>query len=141
MKPAIERDPQTFAIIGAAMEIHRQLGHGFLEAVYQDAAAIEFPTQEIPFEREVLLPIKYKGTILPSRYKADFICFSEIVVEFKALARLSSIEESQVLNYLKATGFKRGLLLNFGASSLQYKRLVWGYDGPYLPSEKSAKSV
>jgi GxxExxY protein len=141
MKPIIERDPQTFAIIGAAMEIHRQLGPGFLEPVYQDAAAIEFPAQQIPFEREVLLPIKYKSTILPSRYKADFTCFSEIVVEFKALTRLSSIEESQVLNYLKATGFKRGLLLNFGAASLQYKRLVWGYDGLYSPKEKSAQSV
>jgi GxxExxY protein len=138
MKPIIERDPQTYAIIGAAMEIHRQLGHGFLEPVYQDAAVIEFPLQQIPFEREVTLPIKYKNIILPSRYRADFVCFSDIIVEFKALARLSSVEEAQVLNYLKATGFRRGLLLNFGASSLQYKRLVWGYEGPYLTKEESA---
>ncbi|MBN1454065.1 MAG: GxxExxY protein [Anaerolineales bacterium] len=128
MKPADERDPQTYAIIGAAMEIHRQLGHGFLEAVYQDAAVIEFPLWKIPFEKEVSLPIRYKDVLLPSHYRADFICFSEIIVEFKALSRLSSVEEAQLLNYLKATGLKRGLLINFGAPSLQYKRMVWGYE-------------
>lgn len=128
MKATEERDPQTYAIIGAAMEIHRQLGHGFLEAVYQDAAVIEFPLRKIPFEKEVSLPIRYKDTLLPSHYRADFICFSEIIVEFKALSRLSTVEEAQLLNYLKATGLKRGLLINFGASSLQYKRLVWGYE-------------
>ena len=127
MKAAEERDPQTYAIIGAAMEIHRQLGHGFLEAVYQDAAVIEFPLRKIPFEKEVALPIRYKDVLLPSNYRADFICFSEIIVEFKALSRLSSVEEAQLLNYLKATGLKRGLLINFGAPSLQYKRMVWGY--------------
>jgi len=127
MKAAEERDPQTYAIIGAAMEIHRQLGHGFLEAVYQDAAVIEFPIRKIPFEKEVSLPIRYKDILLPSHYRADFICFSEIIVEFKALSRLSNVEEAQLLNYLQATGLKRGLLINFGASSLQYKRLVWGY--------------
>jgi GxxExxY protein len=119
------------------MEIHRQLGHGFLEAVYQDVAVIEFPLQNIPFEREVALPIKYRDILLPTCYRADFICFSEIIVEFKALSQLSSIEESQVLNYLKATGFRRGLLINFGASSLQYKRLVWGYDVIPSPKQKS----
>ena len=128
MKATEERDPQTYTIIGAAMEIHRQLGHGFLEAVYQDAAVIEFPLRNIPFEKEVSLPVRYKDNLLPSHYRADFICFSEIIVEFKALSRLSNVEEAQLLNYLKATGLKRGLLINFGASSLQYKRLVWGYE-------------
>jgi len=128
MKPVEERDPQTYAIIGAAMEIHNQLGHGFLEAVYHDAAVIEFSLRNIPFEKEVTLPIRYKGILLPTHYRADFVCFAEIIVEFKALSRLSSIEEAQLLNYLKATGMKRGLLINFGASSLQYKRLVWGYE-------------
>jgi GxxExxY protein len=128
MKLNDERDPQTYAIIGAAMEIHRQLGHGFLEAVYQDAAVIEFPLKQLPFEKEVLLPIKYKNILLPTHYRADFVCFSEIIVEFKALSRLSNVEEAQLLNYLKATGLKRGLLINFGTSSLQYKRLVWGYE-------------
>ena len=138
MKLPDQRDPQTFAIIGAAMEIHRQLGHGFLEAVYQEAAVVEFPLKSIPFEREVSLPIKYKDVTLPTHYRADFVCFSEVIVEFKALSRLSSIEEAQLLNYLKATGLKRGLLINFGVSSLQYKRLVWGYEQEI---KKSAPSV
>jgi len=134
MKIVEERDPQTYAIIGAAMEIHRQLGHGFLEPVYQEAAVIEFPLRQIPFEREVSLPIRYRNILLSTHYRADFICFSEIIVEFKALSRLSSIEEAQLLNYLKATGLKRGLLINFGTSSLQYKRLVWGYEEPVKKS-------
>ena len=138
MKSIEERDPQTYAIIGAAMEIHRQLGHGFLEAVYQHAAIIEFPLREITFEREVALPIKYKNILLPIQYRADFVCFSEIIVEFKALSKLSSVEEAQLLNYLKATGMQRGLLINFGASSLQCKRLVWGYSGPTKKSALSA---
>ena len=134
MKIVDERDPQTYAIIGAAMEIHRQLGHGFLEAVYQEAAVIEFPLRQIPFEREVSLPIRYKNILLSMHYRADFVCYSEIIVEFKALSRLSNVEEAQLLNYLKATGLKRGLLINFGASSLQYKRLVWGYEEPVKKS-------
>ena len=136
MKAVNKRDPQTYAIIGAAMEIHRRLGHGFLEAVYQEAAVLEFPRQNIPFQREVVLPVRYRDTILSTSYRADFICFSDIIVEFKALSRLTTIEEAQVFNYLKATGYRRGLLINFGASSLEYKRLVWGYD-----NQKSAKSV
>ena len=130
MKPVDNRDPQTYAIIGAVMEIHRQLGHGFLEAVYQEAAVIEFQAKNIPFQREVSLPIQYRDVTLPTHYRADFVCYSEIIVEFKALSRLSSVEESQVLNYLKATDLKRGLLINFGTPSLQYKRLVWGYENP-----------
>lgn len=138
IKSTDSRDPQTYAIIGAAMEIHNQLGHGFLEAVYQDAAVIEFPLQNIPFEREVVLPIKYKNTVLPTRYRADFVCFSDIIVEFKAISQLTSVEEAQTLNYLKATGFRRALLINFGAPSLQYKRLVWGHKSSPLLKEKSA---
>lgn len=138
MRIVDERDSQTYAIIGAAMEIHRQLGHGFLEAVYQEAAVVEFPLKQILFEREVNLPVKYKSIALPVYYRADFVCFSEIIVEFKALSRISTIEEAQLLNYLKATGLKRGLLINFGSSSLQYKRLVWGYDQPIKKSIQSA---
>ena len=141
MKIVDERDPQTYAIIGAAMEIHRQLGHGFLEAVYQEAAVIEFSLKQVPFQREVALPINYKNILLPIHYRADFVCFSEIIVEFKALSRLSGVEEAQLLNYLKATGLKRGLLINFGASSLQYKRLVWGHEEPIKKSAQSALSA
>ena len=122
-----QRDPQTYAIIGAAMEIHRTLGHGFLEAVYQEAAVIEFPLRQIPFEREVLFEIHYKGTLLNTHYRADFVCFDSIIVEFKAQSQLTSADEAQLLNYLKATGYPRGLLINFGASSLEYKRMVFGY--------------
>lgn len=117
-------DPQTFAIIGAAMEVHRELGHGFLEAVYQEALAREFLARKIPFDREYGLPVFYKGSSLETGYRADFICYGEVVVEIKAIQMLSGIEEAQLLNYLKASGFKRGLLLNFGAPSLQKKRMV-----------------
>lgn len=118
------KDSETFAIIGAAMEVHRELGHGFLEAVYQEALAREFAARNIPFEREKNLAIVYKGKPLEVGYRADFVCFGEVVVELKAMQALSGTEESQLLNYLKASGFKRGLLLNFGGSSLQQKRMV-----------------
>jgi len=118
------RDSETFAIIGAAMEVHRQLGSGFLEAVYQSALAIELRGRNIPFEREVEVPIWYKGHLLPCGYRADFICFGGIIVELKAIKQLTSIEHAQVMNYLRATQHKRALLLNFGAASLQQKRFV-----------------
>ena len=122
-----KRDPQTYAIIGSAMEVHSQLGHGFLEAVYQEALAVESASRDMPFEREVLLVVNYKQTPLACRYKADFIFFGEVLVETKALARLTSIEEAQVLNYLKASGLTRALLINFGAPRLEYKRFVFNH--------------
>lgn len=125
----VQKDPQTYAIIGAAMEVHNQLGCGFLEAVYQEAMEVELNARGIPVEREVNLPISYKGTRLSCSYRADFICFNEIVVEIKALSRLTTVETSQVLNYLKATNFLRGLLLNFGEPKLQYERLVRNWQG------------
>jgi GxxExxY protein len=106
------------------MEVHGQLGHGFLEAVYQDALATELAAREIAFERELEIPILYKGARLASSYRADFVCSGSIIVELKALGAITGAEESQVINYLKATGIKRGLLLNFGTRSLQYKRFV-----------------
>jgi GxxExxY protein len=121
----VEKDPRTYAIIGAAMEVHREFKHGFLEAVYQDALEIEFGLRDIPYQREVELPISYKGRRLRATYRADFICYESVVVELKALSRLSGVEESQLLNYLKATGLEIGLLLNFGAPSLDYKRFIF----------------
>jgi len=100
------------------------LGPGFLEAVYQEALEIEFKNQDIPFSREKELPLQYKGIKLKKSYYADFIVYEKIILELKALDALSSVHESQVLNYLKATGFKLGLLVNFGQPKLQYKRLV-----------------
>src|SRR5436190_3980804 len=123
-KPLGENDPRTFAIIGAAMEVHRLLGCGFLEAVYQEALAIEFKARNILFKREMCLPISYKGSLLSTSYCADFICFDSVVVELKALAHMSGTEEAQVINYLKATGYEVGILLNFGGRSLQHRRLV-----------------
>jgi GxxExxY protein len=119
---ASKRDPLTYAIIGAAIEVHTQLGSGFLEAVYNEALAIEMSRRDIPFQHEVPLQIRYKGQTLNAIYRADFICFETIIVEIKALKRLSGIEESQIINYLKVTGLETGLLLNFGASSLETKR-------------------
>ncbi|HUW35408.1 MAG TPA: GxxExxY protein [Planctomycetota bacterium] len=120
----IEKDPRTFAIIGAAMEVHRELGCGFLEAAYQEALAVELQARDIPFRREVKLPIVYKGVTLSCEYKADFVCHDVIIVELKALTKMGGAEESQLINYLKASGCKVGLLLNFGTPKLEVVRRV-----------------
>jgi GxxExxY protein len=124
-KDLSQRDPRTDAIIGAAIEVHKHLGCGFLESVYQEALAIELGLREIPFRREVRLPVSYKGQVLVTSFCADFICFDSLVIELKALAHLSGSEEAQLINYLKATRFKVGLLLNFGTRSLERRRLVF----------------
>ena len=119
------QDPKTHAIIGAAMEVHRQLGSGFLEAVYQEALEIEFRDRDIPSRSQPLVQITYKGQPLKKTYQPDYICFESIVVELKALAKLTGTEVSQMINYLKATGMNTGLLVNFGAKSLEFKRIVY----------------
>ena len=119
-----KKDPRTYKIIGAAMEVHKSLGCGFLEAVYHEALEREFQINEIPFKRESQIPIKYKGVELATNYRADFVCFDDIIVEIKALKSLSNIEEAQILNYLKATGLMIGVLINFGSNSLEYKRYI-----------------
>jgi GxxExxY protein len=120
-----QKDPETYGIIGAAMEVHRQLGHGFLEAVYQEALALELAARSIPFQREVPLPVSYKGQRLACTYRADFVCFERVIVETKAIGQLTGTDEAQLINELKATGLNRGLLINFGAPSLDYKRFVF----------------
>ena len=115
---------ECYRIIGACMAVHRELGHGFLEPVYQEALAIELDYQGIPFVREQELNIKYRGIELNKIYKADFVCYNGIIVELKAISELSNDHIAQLINYLKATNLKVGLLINFGTSSLEHKRLV-----------------
>lgn len=122
---ADSRDPQTHAIIGTAMEVHRELGPGFLEAVYQEAMAIELTERGIPYQRELDLPVFFKGHRLSCSYRSDFLCYESVIVELKALQRLSGWEEAQIFNYLKATHLERGLLLNFGRPSLEFKRFIF----------------
>jgi len=113
----------SYAIVGAAMEVHRILGPGFLESVYQAALAHEFTLRGIPFEQFRRLPVMYKG-ILVGDYIADFVVNNQIIVEIKAVSSLNDAHEAQALNYLAATGFRLALLLKFGAESLQRKRVV-----------------
>ncbi len=119
------QDLQTYMVIGAAMAVHSELGHGFLEPVYQEAMAVELERRAIPFEREVPLPVYYAGQRLKVGYRVDFLCFGELLVELKALRGISSVEEGQVLNYLKASRLSRALLLNFGEPSLHMRRFIW----------------
>lgn len=115
---------ESYKIIGAAMEVHKELGKGFLESVYQEAIAIEMTALQIPFNKEVPLSIKYKNNHLSKYFIADFVCYEKIILELKSIPDLSSEHSSQVFNYLRATGMKLGILINFGAKSLQYKRIV-----------------
>ncbi len=115
----------TYEIIGAAMEVHATLGPGFLESVYQEAFAIELLSRKIPFDTEKRIDIIYKGVKFEKHFVADFICDNHVIVEIKALSALTNEHQAQVLNYLKATGIKVGLLINFGSNSLEHKRLIW----------------
>lgn len=138
------RDPQTYAIIGAALEVHRTLGHEFLEPVYHEALAVELGARGIPHHREVQMPVYYKGVRLDLHYRVDLVCFGEVLVELKAIDRLTPREESQVINYLAASRMGRGMPLNFGSTSLQYKRFVgpaFLESGPNPAPEESVKSV
>ena len=120
-----KRDPRTHAVIGAAMEVHRQMGCGFLEAVYQEALQHELLERDILFHREVHIPVFYKDIRLAADYRADFVCFDSAIVELKAIQKLTGTEEAQVINYLKATPHEVALLLNFGAKSLEYRRFIF----------------
>jgi len=113
----------SYAIVGAAMEVHRILGPGFLEAVYQAALAHELTLRGIRFEQLKHLPVTYKGVSV-GEYVADFVVEDKIILEIKAVSRLHPAHEAQAINYLTATGFRLAILLNFGAGSLQHKRLV-----------------
>jgi GxxExxY protein len=119
-----ERDPDTFAIIGAAMAVHGALGCGFLEPVYQEALAVELGDRGISHVREHPVKIIYKGRELRSIYRADFVCLDTIIVETKAQRVLTSRDESQVIHYLKALRIHRALLINFGSEQLEFRRFA-----------------
>lgn len=129
MKPQETADlvykDEAYAIFGAAIEVHKELGPGFLEAVYQEALEIELHERGIPFEAQKTLPIRYKGRLLKKEYIADLVCYGKIIVELKSIKELSDKDDAQTLNYLKATGLRLGLLINFGSQGhLERKRLV-----------------
>ncbi len=115
---------ESHKIIGSAIEVHKTLGNGFLEPVYQEALAVEFEKKGIPFEKEKQLRIKYKDVYLTKYYSADFICYDKIIIECKALKGLLPEHESQVINYLNATGFRLGILINFGGMKTEFKRFA-----------------
>jgi len=119
------RDPKTYAVIGAAMEVHRELGPGFLEPVYQEAFEYELKRVGIPYQREAELSIRYKDLTLAHTYRADFICFNSVLVEIKAVVTLGHVEEAQIIHYLKICGLPIGLLINFRSESLDFRRFVF----------------
>ena len=116
---------EVYRIVGAAMEVHRELGPGFLEAVYQEALAIEFDLLKIPFEEQVKLNLSYKNNPMKAFYVPDFLCYNDIVVEIKAIKKCAQVEEAQIINALKASKLELGLLINFGEPSLYWKRFVF----------------
>ena len=129
-------DPETYAIIGAALAVHAELGCGFLEAVYKAALAMEFRRRVIPFEREVTLPLFYKGEPLPPSYRVDFMCADAVVVEVNAHDGLTAIDLALAMNHLRAARLERGLLLNFGTRSLEHRRVVCQRFGPVARIER-----
>lgn len=123
---------ESYQIIGTAMEVHRVLGCGFIEAVYQEALAVEFTNKGIPFEREKEIPIEYKNNILSKTFRADFICFGNIILELKAVEDFTDEHYAQIYSYLKASKSDLGIHINFGKASLDYKRIPtskkWQYN-------------
>ena len=116
---------EVYAIIGAAIEVHKELGPGFLESVYEEAMVLESQARNIPCQTQVILPVHYKNQKLRKEFIADYVGYGKIIAEFKCIRRLTALEEAQILNYLKATGLELGLLINFGSSGrLEWKRFI-----------------
>lgn len=116
---------ESYKLIGICMEVHRELGMGFKEVIYKDALELEVQQQSIPYNREKKYSIEYKGRILPHRYVADFVVFDKIILEVKSSNAIIDGFLAQTLNYLKASGLKLGVIVNFGERSLTYKRVVF----------------
>lgn len=123
MSDLIYKD-ESYEIIGKCMEAHNNLGPGFLEIVYKDALELEFKKAKIPFEREKEYKVNYKGTILPHKFYADFVVYDKIILELKAIDHISKEHIAQSINYLKVSGNKLALIVNFGELKLEYKRIV-----------------
>lgn len=124
---------ESYSIIGACFEVYKDKGCGFLEDVYQECLEIEFGYQKIPAIAKKPLALSYRGKILRQKYEPDFICFEKIIVEIKAVSRLIDDHRAQVINYLNATGFKLGLLVNFGHyPKLEYERIVHSRNQQFL---------
>jgi GxxExxY protein len=116
---------ESYAIMGACFEVYKEKGCGFLEGVYQECLAIEFELQQIPFVAQYPLTLNYKGRALQLKYLPDFICFEKIILEIKAVTQLDDIHRAQIHNYLKSTGYKLGLLVNFGHHPLlEHERII-----------------
>jgi GxxExxY protein len=122
-EPAFLYKDLTGSILGAALEVHKNLGHGFLENVYQGALALEMDLRKIPYQQQKTLPIFYKGKKI-KEFVCDFLVDQKVLLELKALKTISNTEEAQVLNYLKAANLQVGLLINFGEPSLKFKRFA-----------------
>ena len=118
-------DPQTGLILQCAHTVAYKMGRGFAEQVYSACMRIELLRQQIPFAQEVLLPVHYDGLLLPVHFRVDFICYESVLVEVKALGGIGPREVAQVMNYLRASGLSRALLLNFGSDRFHFRRLVW----------------
>ena len=123
--PPKSDDPDTYAIIGAAIEVYRVLGAGFLEIFYKDALAIELALRKIPFRRELPISIEYKGEPIRGEYRMDFVCYEQIVLEVKARSNTGPADHAQVISYLASSKRRVGLLLNFGGAKLEHRRFVW----------------
>ena len=119
----LKYEEETGKILNACLEVHKELGNGFLEPVYQEALEEEFKIQKIPYEREKLLTVMYKGKKLSKEYFADFVCYGNIIVELKAVTSLVKGHKAQVINYMKATNSEIGILVNFGENSLKWERI------------------
>jgi GxxExxY protein len=124
MSDLLYRD-EVYQIVGAALDVYNELRAGFLESVYQEAMQLELTTRGIPFAAQAPLRIRYKDALLEKRFTADLICYGAVLVELKAIQQTSSVDEAQLLNYLRATGLRVGLLINFGdPGRLDWTRLV-----------------
>ena len=119
----MKKEPDSYSVIGAAMEVHKRLGCGFTEKVYQDALEVELQRRGIPYKREVRMKVTYRDVTLEAEFIPDFVCYDHIIVELKAVQELDNLHRAQAINYTKVSNLKVALLINFGAESLEYERL------------------